>query len=114
MKIKVHNVGKSVARDVDVQLPTEKNGKFGQRKYTLKGNLNPGQEEVISFTLLPKPWHLSMKMRDIHYFNLQGDEFKTQYEDYKVLIEEDAKATFQFKMEEYWKDLKLSESESRC
>ena len=55
-----------------------------------------------------------MKMRDIHYFNLQGDEFKTQaYEDYKVLIEEDAKATFQFKMEEYWKDLKLSESESR-
>ena len=49
-----------------------------------------------------------MKMRDIHYFNLQGDEFKTQaYEDYKVLIEEDAKATFQFKMEEYWKDLKL-------
>ena len=30
-----------------------------------------------------------------------------------VLIEEDAKATFQFKMEEYWKDLKLSESESR-
>jgi len=116
LKVKVHNVGKSVARDVDVHIfPPEKMANLVSGNTRWKGNLNPGQEEAISFTLLPKsPGIFSMKMRDIHYFNLQGDEFKTQaYEDYKVLIEEDAKATFQFKMEEYWKDLKLSESESR-
>jgi hypothetical protein len=116
LKVKVHNVGKSVAREVDVHIfPPETMVNLVSGNTHWKGNLNPGQEEVISFTLLPKsPGIFSMKMRDIHYFNLQGDEFKTQaYEDYKVLIEEDAKATFQFKMEEYWKDLKLSDSESR-
>jgi len=116
LKVIVHNVGKSVARDVDVHIfPPEKMVTLVSGNTHWKGNLNPNQREGISFTMLPKsPGIFSMKMRDIHYFNLQGDEFKTQaYEDYKILIEEDAKATFQFKMEEYWKDLKLSDSESR-
>ena len=116
LKVMVHNVGKSVARDVDVHIfPPEKMVTLVSGNTHWKGNLNPNQKESISFTMLPKsPGIFSMKMRDIHYFNLQGDEFKTQaYEDYKILIEEDAKATFQFKMEEYWKDLKLSDSESR-
>ena len=114
LRITVENVGKSVAKEVDVHLfpPTDRVALVsGDTQW--RGSLNPQQSITIPFTLLPRQSGIfSMRMRDIHYKNLDGDEFKTlAYEDHKVLIQNDKEAFYRFKMEEFWDDLHLDPPE---
>ena len=114
MNLDVKNIGRSVANDVDICiLPPKERMQLVSGSPNWTGSINPGETVPIQFVLRPKkPGIFAMKMRDIIYRNQEGDLFITNsYEDYKILVRDDAVVSYRFLMQDIWKDLVLDDDE---